>query len=117
MPAWATSFCGICNAPVCSASFPLGTLVTLTATADAGSAFVSLNFQPSNTVQLTLNASDNAFVNFNSIANDNFASPFLMAPTTSTGSSYAYKRLYNFGATREAGEPNHAGNPGGSSFW
>lgn len=106
-----------CNAPVCSASFPIGTVVTLTATADPGSAFVSLNFQPSNTLQLTLNANDNAFVTFNSIANDNFASPFPMVPSVSTGSSYIYKRLYNFGATKEAGEPNHASNVGGSSFW
>ena len=106
-----------CNAPVCSASFPIGTVVMLTATTDPGSAFVSLNFQPSNTLQLTLNANDNAFVNFNSIANDNFASPFPMVPSVSTGSSYVYKRLYNFGATKEAGEPNHASNMGGSSFW
>ncbi len=108
---------GIDCGATCSVTFAPGTVVTLTATPDPGSALVSLNFQPMNTVQLTMNASDNAFATFNSLANDNFANPFVMTPSTAPGSSYAYKRLFNYGATKEAGEPNHAGNAGGSSFW
>ena len=44
-------------------------------------------------------------------ANDSFAARITLAGTnaTSTGT--------NVGATKEAGEPDHAGNPGGNSVW
>jgi hypothetical protein len=43
--------------------------------------------------------------------NDNFANAFVLAGSSgSTNSS-------NLGATKEAGEPNHAGNVGGASVW
>jgi hypothetical protein len=43
-------------------------------------------------------------------ANDNFPGQTLTGlPTSATGS--------NAGATKETGEPNHAGNPGGASVW
>ena len=41
--------------------------------------------------------------------NDNFANATLFSATPATGS--------NVGATKEAGEPNHAGNAGGKSVW
>lgn len=100
-----------------SASFAPGTVVTLTATADPDSFLVSLNRQPTNTVQLTMNANDNAFVTFNSLANDNFANRLTLVPTLAPGNSFAEERRFNFGATKEAGEPNHAGNAGGRSLW
>ena len=44
-------------------------------------------------------------------ANDNFAAAQLLSglPTSAAGN--------NFSATRETGEPNHAGDPGGASVW
>ncbi len=45
------------------------------------------------------------------IENDNFANPdFIGGPTGVAHGS-------NVGATKEPGEPNHAGNPGGASIW
>ena len=108
---------GINCGSTCSASFTPGTVVNLIATANPGSVFVSLNSQPSNTTQITLNANANVPVGFDLIPSDNFINAFPMVPSVSTGSSYAYKRLFNTGATKEVGEPNHAGNAGGSSYW
>ena len=51
------------------------------------------------------------FVVLPSPANDNFA-----AAQTLTGTS-ANAQGSNVGATKEAGEPNHAGNKGGASVW
>ncbi|MEI6861142.1 MAG: immunoglobulin domain-containing protein [Verrucomicrobiota bacterium] len=44
-------------------------------------------------------------------ANDNFASAFTLSGTTATASGT------NVGATKQAGEPKHAGNAGGASVW
>jgi hypothetical protein len=44
-------------------------------------------------------------------ANDNFSSPTLLA-----GSPLSISQ-YNACASKESGEPNHAGNPGGHSVW
>jgi alpha-tubulin suppressor-like RCC1 family protein len=37
--------------------------------------------------------------------------------TVISGSSYGTNGVYNTNATKEAGEPNHAGNSGGKSLW
>ncbi|MEP7156716.1 MAG: hypothetical protein ABI905_13135, partial [Betaproteobacteria bacterium] len=108
---------GIDCGATCSAVFALNAVVTLTATADAGSVFLNMDGQPNNPYQVTMSAPTNVFANFNAVANDNFAAPYVMVPAVSTGNSYVYKRLFNYGATKEAGEPNHAGNAGGASFW
>ncbi|MDT9177007.1 MAG: S8 family serine peptidase [Limnospira sp. PMC 1291.21] len=45
------------------------------------------------------------------LSNDDFAN------STSLGGSYASVTSSNIGATKQPGEPNHAGNSGGSSLW
>ena len=44
-------------------------------------------------------------------ANDNFANAIVLTGNTLTTSGS------NVAATKEAGEPNHAGNSGGASVW
>ena len=57
-------------------------------------------------------ASTNSFTVLPSVAaNDNFASATLINGVSGNTS------ISNVGATKESGEPNHAGNPGGASVW
>ena len=108
---------GINCSPSCVANFPPNTIVTLTATADPGSALIDLNSQPSNTTQITLTSNTTINATFNIAPNDNFVDRIVFVPTVSPGSSYAYIRRFNATATKEPGEPSHAGNTGGASLW
>jgi hypothetical protein len=59
-------------------------------------------------------ASGNVTLNWSLLpppANDNFANAQVITGSTGTASST------NAGATKQSGEPDHAGNPGGASIW
>jgi hypothetical protein len=100
----------------CSESYPDGTSVTLTATAASGSTFAgwtNCDAPSGNQCTMTMNADKTVTATFNipGPANDNFANAQVISGNsgTVTGS--------NVGATKEPGEPNHAGNAGGASVW
>lgn len=92
---------------------------TITQTAVQGWALTSLVCDTGESVDLanrrvtiTLSANEHATCTFRVIpANNSFANAMLLngASGSLTGS--------NTGATKEAGEPNHAGNAGGASIW
>ena len=100
-----------------SASFPAGTVVTLTATAASGwqfSGWSGCDSVSGTQCTVTMNQNRTVTANFRQAiapANDNFANAQVISGNsgTVTGS--------NVGATKEPGEPNHAGNAGGASVW
>ncbi len=111
---------GISCGSVCSAGLTLGSTVTLTAIPSSGSIFtgwsdacagiaaaanVTVSADMSCTATFVLNAATAP------PANDSFAAAAIItgASGTTTGS--------NVNATKEAGEPGHAGNAGGRSVW
>lgn len=99
----------------CSAAFPYGTSVSLTATASTDSLFAGWGGACSGSaacaVNLTANASVTATFDSTIGSNDNFAQRFSVSGDrgTTTGS--------NVDATKEPGEPDHAGEAGGRSVW
>lgn len=99
----------------CSAAFPYGTSVSLTATASTDSVFAGWGGACSGstacTVTLTANASVTATFDSTIESNDDFAQRFSVSGErgTTTGS--------NVDATKEPGEPDHAGATGGQSVW
>ena len=94
-------------------NYALNTSVTLTAAASPGFRFrgwtgAFTNTDTATVVVLTSNVTITAVF---TAANDNFAERFaLTGPLVSTNSS-------NASASKETGEPNHNGNPGGHSLW
>ena len=106
----------ICN-PTCVANFAPNTVVTLTATADNGSALANFDGQPNNPYTFTMTAAKSVSAVFSALPNDNFVDRIALAPAVVPGNSYLLFRRANVGATKEAGEPNHAGNIGGASQW
>ena len=66
------------------------------------------------TARVQINAQDGG-VNYSSAAKDKFHAA--MSPGNGLG-GYVGSQVFNtFNATRELGEPNHAGEPGGASYW
>ena len=103
----------------CAASFPQGSVVTLTATPAPGSSIAGWSGCASTEgATCTLTLSDDTTVTLSldllepsAPANDDFAARnSLDGASGSTASS-------NVGATKEPGEPDHAGDPGGHSVW
>ncbi len=105
---------GVVTVDPAAGSYPMGASVTLTATPNPGYNFVSWGGAATgSTNPLTLLMSTNKTVipRFRVPADDFDQRIPLVGPfATSSGSS-------NAGATKEAGEPNHAGNTGGKSLW
>ena len=102
---------GIACPPTCTASFPPNTAMTLTSTPNPGSVFVGIGGQSTNPYSFSLTGGFTDFVNFYALTNDNFATRKVINPLFPGASGY------NIGATKEAGEPNHAFNAGGKSVW
>lgn len=94
-------------------SFPLNSQVTLTATPAAGYAFIGWTGGASgsaNPLVVTMDGHKTIAAIFR-LAGDDFvtALPLSGASANVTAS--------NVGMSKETGEPNHAGNPGGKSIW
>jgi hypothetical protein len=96
-----------------SASYDLNSQVTLTASPAPGYAFISWSGDASgrsNPLGLTMDAHKTIGAIFK-LNGDDFvtAVPLVGNSVTASGS--------NVGMSKETGEPNHAGNPGGKSMW
>jgi len=105
---------GIVNVNPFAANYVQGTTVTLTATANAGYNFVGWAGAVTSTVNpLTLTMISNTTIipRFRVPADDFDQRVPLNGPFATTS---GWK---NAGATKEPGEPNHAGNFGGKSLW
>ncbi len=99
-------------------SFVRNTVVELTATANTGYTFGNWSGSASGTsnpVTVTMDANKTVTANFTQLiqqaANDNFANALTL--TGLNGNTTAN----NTGATKESGEPSHAGYAGGCSLW
>ncbi len=105
---------GVVNVSPFATNYVLGTTVTLTATANAGYNFVGWAGAVTSTVNpltLTMNSNKTIIPRFRVPADDFDQRVPLNGPFTTTS---GWK---NAGATKEPGEPNHAGNIGGKSLW
>jgi large repetitive protein len=97
------------NAP----SYELNQQVTLVATPDAGYAFIGWSGNASglnNPLVLTMDDHKNIIARFK-LAGDDFITALPLSGSSATIISA------NVGMSKETGEPNHAGNPGGKSIW
>lgn len=108
---------GIDCGATCQFAFPEGTPVTLTATPAAGSTFAGWSgaCTGTGTCAVTMDAAKSVTAAFTAAAgplNDAFATPFVV-----TGATGQRTTDSNVGATKEFGEPEHAGNEGGASVW
>jgi hypothetical protein len=95
------------------ATFDLNSKVTLTAVPDSGYAFTGWIGGPggaSNPLVLTMDAHKTLTAQFK-LAGDDFITALPISGESATILSS------NVGMTKEPGEPNHAGNPGGKSIW
>ena len=107
---------GINCGATCSSSFAEGTGVTLTAAAATGATFTGWGGACSGsaaTCSLTLNEAKDASATFVAGVPVNDAFVNAIALTGTSGQQTAS----NVGATKEIGEPNHAGDDGGASVW
>jgi len=107
---------GIDCGATCSAQFAHGTSVTLTANAGAASVFAGWSGAcggTSITCTMSMTEARSVTATFDPAgpANDHFAHRIVVA--SSSGSTTGS----NAGATKEPGEPDHAGWPGGRSVW
>lgn len=105
---------GIVNVNPASSNYAQGDLVTLTATPNSGYQFVNWGGQVSGTTNqiiVLMNTNKTVIPRFR-VPGDDFEQriPLVGATVTSSG-------LQNTNATKETGEPNHAGNTGGKSLW
>lgn len=93
--------------------YPMNSVVTLTATPNAGYAFVNWTSSATgatNPLPLLMNGHKTVYGLFKLIGDDfSIRLPITGLFATKTGTSV--------GTTKEPGEPNHAGNAGGRSIW
>jgi hypothetical protein len=95
-------------------NFVMGTSVTLTATPNAGYNFLGWTGATSgvaNPLLLVMNTNKTLVPRFR-VPADDFDQRISLS-----GYFTSYSGLQNVGATKETGEPNHAGNAGGKSLW
>jgi hypothetical protein len=105
---------GVVSVNPAATNYAQGDLVTLTATPNAGYQFISWGGNVSGTTnQITVVMSTNRIVipRFR-VPGDDFDQRIPL-----TGVMVTHNGLQNAGATKETGEPNHAGNAGGKSLW
>ena len=105
---------GVVNIDPFATNYTQGTVVTLTATPNAGYSFIGWSGAATgngNPLVVTMNTNKTITPRFR-VPGDDFDQriPLIGAPVT-------YVDLQNTGATKETGEPNHAGNTGGKSVW
>jgi hypothetical protein len=97
-----------------STNYAQGDIVTLTATPNVGYQFVGWSGHASGTtnqISVLMNTNKIIVPRFR-VPGDDFEQRIPLSGTTIT-----HNELQNTGATKEAGEPNHAGNAGGKSLW
>ncbi|MGC3960353.1 MAG: hypothetical protein QM813_21230 [Verrucomicrobiota bacterium] len=97
-----------------ASNYALGDQVTLSATPNGGYQFVGWSGQASgvtNQIVVTMDTNKIIVPRFR-VPGDDFEQRIPLA-----GATVTYGGLQNGGATKEAGEPNHAGNAGGRSLW
>jgi len=95
------------------ASYPLNSSVTLTPVPNTGYAFIGWGGSTSglsNPLTFNIDGHKSIFAKFK-LAGDDFVTALQVA-----GASFVTYGT-NVGFTKEPGEPNHAGNPGGKSMW
>ena len=94
-------------------SYALGSTVILTPLPASGYAFIGWSGQADgldNPLSLLMDAHKNITARFK-LAGDDFITALPLSGTSATVSGS------NVSTTKEPGEPNHAGNPGGKSIW
>ncbi|MGA2866234.1 MAG: pre-peptidase C-terminal domain-containing protein [Verrucomicrobiota bacterium] len=94
-------------------SYPLGSTVNLTAVAASNYAFVcwsGANTSSANPLTLVMDTAKHISAIFE-LAGDNFSTALSLSGSSCTTNAS------NVNFTKEPGEPNHAGNPGGTSIW
>ena len=94
-------------------NFTMGDSVTITATPNGTYVFAGWSGQAigfTNPLTLVMNTNKTITANFR-LPGDNWAIAYPLAGMTATATSS------NLNYTKETGEPNHAGNPGGKSVW
>jgi len=105
---------GVVTVNPAASNYALGDQVTLTATPNAGYQFVGWGGHVSGTanqIVVTMNTNKTVIPRFR-VPGDDFDQRIQLSGATVTHSG-----LQNSGATKESGEPNHAGNAGGKSLW
>ncbi|HWI56475.1 MAG TPA: pre-peptidase C-terminal domain-containing protein [Bacillota bacterium] len=96
-----------------STNYALGSTVVLTAVPNPGYAFIGWSGDATglaNPLTVTVDTNKTVIANFK-LAGDDFITPLWLS-----GSSVSVMAS-NVSFTKEPGEPNHAGNPGGKSIW
>jgi len=105
---------GVVGVNPASSNYVLGATVTLTATPNAGYNFVGWTGAATgaaNPLVVTMTSNKTIVARFRVPADDFDQRVTLAGPFAASG-------FYtNAGASKEIGEPNHAGNPGGKSLW
>jgi hypothetical protein len=102
------------NVNPAATNYTQGDSVTLTATPNAGYFFIGWSGAATgnaNPLIITMNTNKTIIPRFR-VPGDDFDQHIPLV-----GISATYAGLQNTGATKEAGEPNHAGNTGGKSLW
>lgn len=105
---------GVVDVNPSAPSYSYGAVVTLTATPNPGYDFVGWALGASGTANpwvLTLTSSRTVLARFR-VPGDDFDQRILLIGQNATQSG-----LSNTNATKQTGEPNHAGNSGGRSLW
>jgi hypothetical protein len=105
---------GVVNVNPASSNYAQGDVVTLTATATGGYQFVSWGGQVSGTTNplvVIMNTNKTVVPRFR-VPGDDFEQRIQLS-----GATVTHTGLANASATKESGEPNHAGNAGGKSLW
>jgi len=105
---------GVVNVNPAASNYAQGDLVTLTATPNSGYQFVGWGGQASgstNQIVVLMNTNKTVVPRFR-VPGDDFEQRIQLS-----GATITYTGLANTGATKEPGEPNHAGNAGGKSLW
>lgn len=105
---------GVVNVNPAASNYAQGDLVTLTATPNAGYQFVSWSGNvsgPTNPITVVMSTNRTVIPRFR-VPGDDFEQRLPLS-----GLTVIHSGLQNAGATKETGEPNHAGNAGGKSLW
>jgi hypothetical protein len=105
---------GVVSVNPATTNYAQGDIVTLTATPDAGYEFVGWGGHVNgitNQIVVTMNTNKIVIPRFR-VPGDDFDQRIQL-----NGPTVTHSGLQNVGASKEFGEPNHAGNSGGKSLW
>lgn len=117
----ATSIGAISCPGTCTETYIPNTTVLLVAIPNPGSIFIGFSgggCGASPNCSVVMSGPVNVSANFYTVTNDSFAQGQVLNPlTTRLGGFIQPYSGYNIGASKEGGEPDHAGNSGGHSVW